>query len=57
MLTQMVLEAQKMAEQALELKVMAAIVGNGVTRLNNPMMAAKLAELKQRAEQLLRPEE
>ena len=46
-----------MAEQALELKVTAAIVGNRVTRLNNPMMAAKLAELKQRAEQLLRPEE
>ena len=54
---QMVLEAQKMAEQALELKVMAAIVGIRVTRLNNPMMAAKLAELKQRAEQLLKPEE
>ena len=53
----MVLEAQKMAEQALELKVMAAIVGNRVARLNSPMMAAKLAELKQRAEQLLKREE
>ena len=39
------------------LKVMAAIVGNRVTRLNNPMMAAKLHELKQRAEQTMKSEE
>ena len=49
----MVLEAQKMLDQALELKVMAAIVGNRITRLNNPMLAAKLREMKERAEQLL----
>lgn len=54
---QLVMEAQKMADQALELKVMAAIVGNRVTRLNSPMLAAKLRELKQRAEQLLKPED
>ena len=56
-LVQMVLEAQRMAHQALELKVMAAIVGNRVTRLNSPMLAAKLHELRRRAEQLLKPED
>ena len=53
----MVLEARRMADQALELKVMAAIVGNRVTRLNNPMLAGKLQELKRHAEQLLKPED
>ena len=43
-----------MTDQALELKVMAAIVGNRLTRLNNPMMAAKLQEMKRHAEQLLK---
>ena len=48
------LEAQRMTDQALELKVMAAIVGNRLTRLNNRMMAAKLQEMKRHAEELLK---
>lgn len=48
------LEAQRMTDQALELKVMAAIVGNRLTRLNNPMMVAKLQEMKRHAEELLK---
>lgn len=43
-----------MTDQALELKVMAAIVGNRLTRLNNPMMVAKLQEMKRHAEELLK---
>ena len=38
-------------DKALKLKEFAGIVCNCVTRLNSPMMVAKLAELKQRAEQ------
>lgn len=54
---QMVLEAQKMTDQALELKVMAAVLGNRLTRLNSPMMSAKLQEMKRHAEELLRRED
>lgn len=54
---QMVLEAQKMTDQALELKVMAAILGNRLTRLNNPIMSAKLDEMKRHAEALLKDED
>jgi hypothetical protein len=50
----MMLEAQRMTDQAMELKVMAAIVGNRLTRLNSPMMAAKLQEMKRHAEELLK---
>ena len=50
----MTLEAQRMTDQALELKVMAAIVGNRLTRLNNPVMAAKLQEMKRHARELLK---
>ena len=34
----MVLEAQRMTDQALELKVMAATVGNRLICLNHPMI-------------------
>ena len=54
---QMLEEAQQMTDQALELQVMAAILGNRLTRLNNPMLAAKLKEMKQRAEAILAPED
>ena len=54
---QMLEEAQHMTDQALELQVMAAILGNRLTRLNNPMLAAKLKEMKQRAEVILAGEE
>ena len=50
-------EAQQMTDQALELQVMAAILGNRLTRLNNPMLAAKLMEMKQRAEAIMAPED
>ena len=56
-MVQLIMEAQRMSDQALELKVMAAIVGNRVTRLNSPLLAAKLQELQRRAEQLLKPED
>ena len=36
---QMLEEAQRMTDQALELQVMAAILGNRLIRLNNPIMA------------------
>ena len=54
---QMLEEAQHMTDQALELQVMAAILGNRLTRLNNPMLAAKLKEMKQRAEAIMAPED
>ena len=50
---QMLEEAQRMTDQALELQVMAAILGNRLIRLNNPIMATKLKEMKERAEAIM----
>ena len=54
---QMMLEAQKMMDGALELKVLTAISANRLTRLDNPIMNSKLAALQRQAEELFRSED
>ena len=50
---QMLSEAQGMHDDVLELKVRAAILGNRITRLDNPITNCKLAQLNARASELL----
>lgn len=54
---QMMLEAQKMMDEALELNVLTAISANRLVRLDNPIMNAKLLALKHKAEELFSLEE
>ncbi len=54
---QMMLEAQKMMDEALELNVLTAISANRLVRLDNPIMNAKLLALKREAEELFSLEE
>ncbi len=54
---QMMLEAQKMMDEALELNVLTAISANRLVRLDNPIMNAKLMALKREAEELFNSEE
>jgi hypothetical protein len=53
---QMLMETQKMQDEVMELKVLTAIAANRMTRLDNPILNAKLHELKRDAEQLFRAE-
>jgi hypothetical protein len=53
----MMLEAQKMRDGAMELRVLTAIAANRMTRLDNPIMNNKLMALKSEADELLRSED
>lgn len=54
---QMMLEAQKMRDGVMELRVLTAIAANRMTRLDNPIMNNKLMALKSEADELLRSED
>ncbi|KAK9907621.1 hypothetical protein WJX75_007110 [Coccomyxa subellipsoidea] len=56
-LEMMMLEAQKMRNGAMELRVLTAIAANRMTRLDNPIMNNKLMALKSEADELLRSED
>ncbi|BDA47783.1 hypothetical protein COCOBI_11-0400 [Coccomyxa sp. Obi] len=56
-LEKMMLEAQKMMDEALELNVLTAISANRLVRLDNPIMNAKLMALKREAEELFSSED
>lgn len=46
-----------MLDEAMELKVLTAITANRLTRLDNPIMNAKLTALQREAEELFRAED
>ncbi|CAL8469754.1 g9296 [Coccomyxa elongata] len=56
-LEKMMLETQKMMDEALELNVLTAISANRLVRLDNPIINAKLMALKREAEELFNSEE
>ena len=47
---QMLREAEKMHDEALELKVAVAIVGNRMIRLDNPIISGRLSAMKAQAD-------
>lgn len=53
----MLMETQEMMDEAMELKVLTAIAANRMTRLDNPIMNAKLIAMKREAEELFRAED
>lgn len=53
----MLLETQKMSDEALELHVMAAMAGNRVLRMDNPIVNGKLAAMHAQIDALLGPAE
>ena len=54
---QMLRETEKMQDEALELKVAAAIVSNRMIRLDNPIINSRLTAMKAQADAIMRCEE
>ncbi len=49
----MMAQAQQMQDDVLELRVQTAITGNEISRLDNPILRAKLQELSLTADRIL----
>lgn len=49
----MMIEVQELQEQMLELRVRAAIGGNKLARLDNPLLDVKIRKLKRKAQEAL----